>query len=300
MAFAGSNPFISAYGQNSFDEFCINFADELLHFYVVRNTFKDTVGRDGVSLLAIITMDNSACVELLRGSQLNERVHRKSNGVIRMMSKASSSFKPGKTSDNRDKELLQDLVTKLGVHSSFVASLSVSGFMDRNIFGINHYSGNCSYDVSGFVEKDAGLLDATFVSLLRQSSDPWISKLMSGLGMALERHHKDKSILVQAQIISHPICHPTPVALPDRALSPEDEHAELNPGKTYAVMTQLNYTLSQIFANLDRTKHWTISCIWPNDSGSPNSFNKQWVKAQICSLLLPDIVARYQTEFVVE
>jgi chitin synthase len=166
MAFAGSNPFISTYDQNGFDEFCINFTDELLHFYVVRNMFEDMVGRDGVSLPAIVMMDNSACVELLRGSQLNERVHRKSNGVIGMMSKASSSFKPGKTSDNRDEELLQDLVAKLGVHSSFVASLSVSGFMDRNIFGINHYSGNCSYKVSGFVEKDAGLLDATFVSLL--------------------------------------------------------------------------------------------------------------------------------------
>jgi chitin synthase len=123
---------------------------------------------------------------------------------------------------------------------------------------------------------------------------------MSGLGIALERHHKDKSILVQAQIISHPIRHPIPVALPDGALSPEDEHAELDPGKTYAVMTQLNYTLSQIFANLDRTKHWTISCIRPNDSGLPNSFNKRRVKAQIHSLLLPDIVARYQTEFMVE
>jgi chitin synthase len=82
------------------------------------------------------------------------------------MSKVSLSFKSGKASDNRDKELLQDLVTKFGVHSSFVASLNVSGFMDRNLFGINHYSGNYSYNVSGFVKKDVGLLDTTFVSLL--------------------------------------------------------------------------------------------------------------------------------------
>jgi hypothetical protein len=31
--------------------------------------------------------------------------------------------------------------------------------------GINHYSGNCSYDVSGFIEKDCGLLDSASVSL---------------------------------------------------------------------------------------------------------------------------------------
>jgi chitin synthase len=169
---------------------------------VVRNTFEDMVGRDadvlrdGVSLPAIVTMDNSACVKLLRGSQLNERAHRKSNGVIVMMSKASLSFKSGKTLDNRDEELLQDLVTKFGMHSSFVASLSVSGFTDRNLFAISHYSGICSYDISGFVEKDVRLLDATFISLLRQSSDPWISKLMSGLGMALKRHHKETKVFL--------------------------------------------------------------------------------------------------------
>jgi chitin synthase len=32
MVFAGPTPFIFACGQNGFDEFCINFADELLHF----------------------------------------------------------------------------------------------------------------------------------------------------------------------------------------------------------------------------------------------------------------------------
>jgi hypothetical protein len=51
--------------------------------------------------------------------------------------------------------------------------------------------------------------------------------------MALERHHKDESILVQVQIISHPIHHPTPVALPDGALLPESEYAKLDPEKTF-------------------------------------------------------------------
>jgi chitin synthase len=194
MAFTTSAPLISAYGQNTFDEFCVNFTDKLLQSYVIRNTFEDAVGRngelsgDGVTLPAVTTMDNSACVELLRGAQLSESAHRKPNGVIGVMSKASSAFKfkSGKGADNKNEDMLQDLLSKFGVHASFVATPSVAGASDRNLFGINHYSGNCSYDVSGFIEKDSGLLDSALVSLLRQSSDPWISKLMSGLGMALE------------------------------------------------------------------------------------------------------------------
>ena len=305
MAFSGGAPLISAYGHNGFQEFCINFSDELLQSYIVRNIFEDSVGRnseligDGLAVPAITTMDNAACVELLRGEQLDERAHRKPNGVIGVMNKAASSFKSGKSSENKDEDMLQDLISKFGTHVSFVASPSVSGPNDRNLFGINHYSGPCSYDVTGFVEKDASLIDPAFITLLRQSADPFISKLMSGVGMALEKHPKDEVIVVQAQVFSRPIRQPTPIAPPNGATS-SDSHAELDPSKTYAVTTQINYTLSQIFATMGHTHHWFVSCIRPNDSGSANSFDKRRVKAQIRSLLIPDIVARRQKDFTVD
>ena len=305
MAFSGTAPLISAYGHNGFDEFCINFSDELLHSYVIRNIFEDTVGRnsefigDGLTLPAIATMDNAACVELLRGEQLSERAHRKPNGVIGVMNKAASSFKSGKSGENKDDDMLQDLISKFGTHVSFVASPSVSGPNDRNLFGINHYSGPCSYDVTGFVEKDASLIDPAFITLLRHSADPFISKLMSGVGMALEKHPKDETIVVQAQVFSRPIRQPTPITFSNGA-TPSDTHAELDPSKVYTVTTQINYTLSQIFATMDHTHRWFVSCIRPNDSGSANSFDKRRVKAQIRSLLLPDIVARRRKDFMVD
>ena len=305
MAFSGGAPLISAYGHNGFEEFCINFSDELLQSYVVRNVFEDSVGwnseliGDGLTLPAITVMDNAACVELLRGEQLNERAHRKPNGVIGVMNKVVSSFKSGKGGEHNDEDMLQDLVSKFGTHVSFDAGPSASGPNDRNLFGINHYAGPCSYDVTGFVEKDASMIDPAFITLLRHSADPFISKLMSGVGMALERHPKDETIVVQAQVFSRPIRQPTPAPSPNRT-TPSDPHPELDPSKTYAVTTQVNYTLSQIFATMDHTHHWFVSCIRPNDSGSPNSFDKRRVKAQIRSLLLPDVVARRQREFTVD
>jgi len=305
MAFSGGAPLISAYGHNGFDEFCINFSDELLQSYVIRNIFEDSVGwnseliGDGLALPAITTMDNAACVELVRGEQLNERAHRKPNGVIGVTNKAASSFKSGKGGESKDEDMLQDLISKFGTHVSFIASPSVAGPNDRNLFGVNHYSGPCSYDVTGFVEKDASLIDPALITLLRHSADPFISKLMSGVGMALEKHPKDETIVVQAQVFSRPIRQPTSITSPRSATS-SDPHAELDPSKTYPVTTQINYTLSQIFATMDNTHHWFVSCIRPNDSGSANSFDKRRVKAQIRSLLLPDVVARRQKEFTVD
>ncbi|KAH7923638.1 glycosyltransferase family 2 protein [Leucogyrophana mollusca] len=307
MAFTGTAPLVSAYGQNAFDEFCINFADEIVQSYVLRATFENGVGYnghmagDGVNLPSISTMDNSACVEMLRGAQLSERATRKPGGVLGILSKACSSYKSGKAGDKKDEDLLQDLVAKFGVHASFVASPSVAGASDRNLFGINHYAGNCSYDVTNFIEKDSDLLDSAFVTLLRHSSDGFVSKLVSGPSLAAEQHSKDEGIIVQAQVSSRPLRQPTPIASSSGSLpSPGEEHSRLDPTKIYPVTTQLNHTLSEIFANIDRTRLWTLSCIRPNDSSSPNSFDKRRVKAQVRSLLIPDLVARRSVEFVTD
>ncbi|TFK33275.1 glycosyltransferase family 2 protein [Crucibulum laeve] len=307
MALSGNTPLISAYGQNGFDEFCINFTDELLHSYMVRHTFEDTVGYnaqmigDGISLPSISTMDNGACVELLRGAQLNERSQRKPGGLLGVVTKACTAHKAGKSGEHKDEDLLQELASKFGVHASFNASPGVSGAQDRHLFGINHYAGPCSYDISGFVEKDTDLLDAAFVSLLRNSTDTFVSKLFSGPSLATERHSKDEHIIVQAQVSSRPFRPITPILSPSNTLpAAADEHPVLDPSKTIPVTAQLNFTLSEIFSSLERARLWNVSCIRPNDSGSPNSFDKRRVKAQIRSLLLPDIASRRSVEYIAD
>jgi chitin synthase len=300
MSLSGSQPLISAYGQNGFEEFAINFADEMLHSYVLRYTFENGVGynnlmtQDGITLPEVSTMDNSACVELLRGSQLSERAQRKPGGLLGMMNKSCSSFKSGKGGDERDDELIQEISSKYSVHSSFVGG-------EKRQFGINHYAGPASYDASHFVEKDADLLDSAFVSLLRNSSEAFVSKLLSGPSLAAEKHNKDESIVVQAQVSSRPLRQPSPIFTPTGDLPPQaEDHPRLDPNKTYPVTTQVNFTLSEIFSSLDRTKLWSISCIRPNDSGSPNSFDKRRVKAQIRSLLLPDVTARRSVDYIAD
>ena len=57
----------------------------------------------------------------------------------------------------------------------------------------------CSHQVKQFVEKDADLLHSTFVTLLRNSSDPFGSELLSGPGLAPERRMKDENIIVHSR-----------------------------------------------------------------------------------------------------
>ncbi|KIK94572.1 glycosyltransferase family 2 protein [Paxillus rubicundulus Ve08.2h10] len=282
--------------RNGFNEFCINFADEMVESHVLRSIFDDHTGfngrvaADGISLPATVTMDNSACAELLRGPYNSDRSSRKPGGLLGVIDKAVTSFKAGRGDAQRDDELLQDMSSKFGVHSSFVAPTPD----ERRSFGINHYAGSCTYDISNFVERDADLLDPSFVTLLRSSSDSLVAKLMSGPSLSTEKHQSDEQTIVQAQVSSRPLRNATTLSG-----TPADS-PRLNPNKIYPVTTQLNHTLGDVLSNLEHARLWTMTCIRPNDNGLSNSFDKRRVKGQIRALNLPDIIVRKSVEFVAE
>ncbi|EGO00358.1 glycosyltransferase family 2 protein [Serpula lacrymans var. lacrymans S7.3] len=271
-------PLISTH-QNGFDEFCINFSDEIVQAHVLNSIFENEAGynaravADGVSLPGVAVMDNSACAELIRGPQPNAR---KPGGLLGATGKAASAFKSGKTGeqrnddllqDLRNDDLLQDLVSKFGVHASFIAGPSSAE--ERRSFGVNHYAGPVSYDVSSFVEKDADLLDPAFVSLLRSSSDPFVSKLVSGPSLATEKHQSDDGTIVQAQVSSRPLRLPTPIS------SIPDENQRLNPTKIYPVTTQIHQTLTDVLSTLSHAPRRSIEYV------------AEFEKAEFCDRYVP-------------
>jgi chitin synthase len=288
-------PLVSFAGAGRPDELYANIADEL----VQAHTLAHALGRagpdalaaaDGVERPAVTTMDNTACLEMLRGASLGEKTARKPSGLLGSLNKASAAFKSGKAGDNRDAELVQELAAQFGSHASFATASSGQ-------FGINHYAAPCTYDAADFVERDTDLLDPSFVTLLRTSSDGFIARLLSGPSLSAERHPKDESMIVQAQVSSRPFRQPTPILGPDGSgAAPGEEYAMLDPGKTYPVSTQVHFVTSELLRHLARARLWTVSCIRPNDSGSPNSFDKRRVKAQVRALLLPDLAVARASE----
>jgi len=104
---------------------------------------------------------------------------KKRSSMLGVLSKSCSSFKSGKAGEKKEEDLLQDLISKCGSHASFVTGPSQIGTSERNLFGINHYTGSCSYDITNFIEKDSDLLNSALVTLLRNSSDGFVSKLIS-------------------------------------------------------------------------------------------------------------------------
>ncbi|KAF7317673.1 Glycosyltransferase family 2 protein [Mycena kentingensis (nom. inval.)] len=281
----------AALGPASFDAFASNFADELVQGWVSQALFAsadDVVG-------------NEACVEMFRGVPINEpsvipskKTDKDARGLLNVIGRASMAFKAGKGADrDRDEELLAEMVGRFSTHASFETTPlppSAGGVGTGNLsarpraFGINHYAGPCSYDVRGFVAADADLLDPALVALLRGSTTPFVAKLFAGPSLAAETHARDPNTVVQAQVSSRPLRVPT--------IAGEEEMRRMDPGKTYPAMAQLDGTLSAVLHGASEMRLWTITCVRPNDSGSPNSFDKRRVRNQIRALLVPAMIQR--------
>lgn len=287
------SPFISAF-TNGFEEFCINFANEVVEAHVLRSLFDDSAGfnarvaEDGISLSPAIALGDTPCAKLLCGPH-NERDSRKPGGLLGVIDKAVSSYKSGRSDSDRGDRLLQDLDAEYHAHPMFSVSPD-----DRKSFTIIHHIRQCSYDISGFVEKDADLVDPQFVKLLCSSSDSLVAKLMTGPGLATEKHQSDPDGIVQAQVLCRPVRDVTPLmGAPDSSPRP-------NPNKIYSVTTQLHQTLWSVLSNIEHVRLWTMLCISPNDNGFSNCMDKQRVKTQIRGLHLPEVISRKDVEFVVE
>lgn len=312
---SGSTPasLIAAHGENGFEELCFNFSAEVLHSTFLQRAFDDSAGysaaiiSDKVSLPAVLAMDNSACLELLRGGAVGSRADRKPGGIFGAMAKGCSRFQQGKASEDKDEELLDDLTHKFGAHPLFVTEPNAgapghAGSSSRTLFGVKHYSGVCSYDVKGFLDKDLDVLDSSLVTLLRKSADPFVGKLVSGPSLATEVHPQDQRTVVQAQVSITPFRRPTPVTpLPSASsIAPALPEPILEQGEIYPVSTQLNATLAELLTSLQLSRTWDVLCIRPNDNSLPNSFDKRRVREQIRSYLLPDLVKRRASEFIAD
>ncbi len=303
-----SQTLVSTQGENGIDEFCANFANELVHAYVARRAFDDDgdvfaarAVQDGIALPRVVPLDNAACVELLRGGLVGDNaLGARPGGLCGLLDAVAGKSNAKETADEavrRDSRLVDDMIRAFGVQGSlFVAGGATRSTQARTSFGINHYSGPITYDAKDFVEHNTDVLDAQFVGLLRTSTDTFVSKLVSGPAIAAECHPKDDATIVQAQVAVVPLRDPAGL----NGASEVPLTSLLEQGVAHPLSTQYNATMTMLLNTLDSARLWQFICIRPNESGYPGSFDKRRVKHQITASLLPDLVVRCQTDFVAD
>ena len=151
---------------NSFEQLCINYANEKLHNQFIHYYFKheqEIYKEEEINVDFIDYKDNAECLKLIEN-------------------KGGIGSWPGLLS-----LLQEECALKSASDSSFVAKANrelkgrdhfVHNKLNPKLFGIDHFAGQVMYNVTGFLEKNKDTLHTDLVQVVQGASDSFLHDIM--------------------------------------------------------------------------------------------------------------------------
>lgn len=167
---------------NSFEQFCINYANENLQQFFVQHIFKleqEEYNSENINWQHIEFVDNQDTLDLIAIKQLN----------IMALIDEESKFPKG-----TDQTMLQKLHKQHSHHKQYLKPKS-----DLNAsFGINHFAGVVFYDTRGFLEKNRDTFSADLLQLIHNTSNKFLQHLfVEDIGMGSETRKRAPTLSAQ-------------------------------------------------------------------------------------------------------
>ncbi|XP_065176909.1 unconventional myosin-IXa-like [Sycon ciliatum] len=163
---------------NSFEQFCINYANEQLQQYFNRHIFsyeQEQYQAEGIEWSEVSFTDNTPCLEL---------ISKRPTGILHLLDEES------KLSTGTDEKLLEKIGHHQKENTYFVMPRKLKN--SRPAFTIKHYAGSVTYRIDGFREKNRDMLRPDVIAVLRNSSNPFILRLIEAAEVQQTGQSKEK------------------------------------------------------------------------------------------------------------
>lgn len=151
------------FDQNSFEQFCINYANENLQQFFVQHIFKleqEEYNHEAINWQHIEFVDNQDALDLIAIKQLN----------IMALIDEEARFPKG-----TDQTMLAKLHKTHGSHKNYLKPKS-----DINTsFGLNHFAGVVFYDTRGFLDKNRDTFSPDLLHLVSQSTNKFLRQIFA-------------------------------------------------------------------------------------------------------------------------
>lgn len=167
---------------NSFEQFCINYANENLQQFFVRHIFKleqEEYNLEAINWQHIEFVDNQEALDLIAVKPMN----------IMALIDEESKFPKG-----TDQTLLNKLHKMHGSNKNYLKPKS-----DINTsFGLNHFAGVVFYDTRGFLEKNRDTFSADLIQLIQVANNKFLQNLfVHEIGMGTDTRKKTPTLSAQ-------------------------------------------------------------------------------------------------------
>ncbi|KAG8138875.1 hypothetical protein E2320_001663 [Naja naja] len=244
--------------RNSFEQLCINVANEQIQFYFNQNIFaweQNEYLNEGIDARIIEYEDNKPLLDIFL---------QKPMGLLSLLDEESSF--PQATD--------QTLVEK------FEDNLKSKYFWRPKrfdlTFGINHYAGQVLYNVNGFLAKNRDTLPADIVLLLRSSQNHLIRLL------ATHPFTKTGNLALRKHAINYQKWRPqNPVNQIKNQQEDSMHPRETTNTKTQTVASYFRNSLMDLLYKLAVGQPHFVRCIKPNNHRQANKYDKEKVLIQL-------------------
>ncbi|KAL2090404.1 hypothetical protein ACEWY4_015092 [Coilia grayii] len=232
---------------NSFEQLCINFANEQLQQFFVKHVFKleqEEYAREGIVWTHIAYSDNQRTLDVLAIKSLN---------VLSLIDE-ESHFPKG-----TDTTLLNKLNQNHGKSNIYIPPKN----NHETQFGINHFAGVVYYDSKGFLEKNRDALSSNLLHLVETSSNKLLKHIF----------HNDISSTNNVKSNANPKM----IITPSNSLRQSADNKKRVP----TLCGQFRQSLDALMKALMACQPYFIRCIKPNDFKKPMLFDRDLCMRQL-------------------
>ncbi|XP_052862372.1 unconventional myosin-Va [Anopheles cruzii] len=244
---------------NSFEQFCINYANEKLQQQFNQHVFKleqEQYLREGIEWKMIDFYDNQPCIDLIE-SKL---------GILDLLDEECRMPR------GSDESWVGKLLEKCTKYKHFdKPRFGTSAFL------IKHFSDTVQYESWGFLEKNRDTVSRELVNVLKKSAMRLCQRLMSVQDGQQQQEMDSKAAGVKIMVSAARAQHPG-----DRMRKPvtQKQHRK-------TVGSQFRESLTQLITTLHNTTPHYVRCIKPNDDKTPFKWEAPKIVQQLraCGVL---------------
>jgi len=240
--------------KNSFEQLCINLANEKLQRYFIKKVFEvqlEMYKKEGIDMREIKYPDNSNTLALLE----------RRGGVFQML-RDQLKIKTGS-----DKAFVQKLHSAQENHPKYVKP---RGSADPH-FTIKHYAGDVKYDSRGFIDKNRTKLTSDVEDFISTSKNPVVLGLFN---KSLNGKQLPSSTLKRRLEMKFNKGHNA------KASSGNISSNSVNTN-SQSLAQQFQNSLSELLTSIQATESHFVRCIKPNSNKGEEEFDEKLVSRQL-------------------